>query len=147
MEAITLTATAIANLIFSKALEKGGEHLGEAVFNKIGQIVSAVRDKFKSIGMERVLTQAQDNPTEPNQKFFQQALKMQMASDSDFANQLVKLKQQLEKLEGGRQIMASGLELKDFKAKDMKQKGAEHQEMLTNVKGENIELGNLTQEN
>ena len=38
MEAITLTATAIASLIFSKALEKGGEQLGEAVFNKIGQI-------------------------------------------------------------------------------------------------------------
>ena len=147
MEPITLTAKAIATVIFTKALEKGSENLGEAVFNKIGQIVSAVRDKFKSIGMEGVLTQAQNNPTEPNQKFFQQALEMQMASDSEFAKKLVELKEQLEKLEGSRQIMASGLELKDFKAQDLKQKGAAHQEMLTNVKGENIELGNLTQEN
>ena len=70
-----------------------------------------------------------------------------MNSDPEFAEKLIKLKEQLEKLEGGRQIMASGVKLKDFKAKDMKQKGAAYQEMLTNVEGENIELGNLTQEN
>ncbi len=39
MEAVTLTAGAIATLIFSKAVEKGGENLGEAVSHKIGQIV------------------------------------------------------------------------------------------------------------
>jgi hypothetical protein len=145
---VTATATAIAAVIFNKAIEKGGENLGEAVSNKIGQIVSVVRNKFKSIGMEGVLTQAQDNPTEPNQKFFQQALEMQMTSDSDFVKKLVELKEQLEKMEGGRQIMASGLELEgDLKAEDMKQKGGQHQEMLTNVKAKNIDLGNLTQEN
>jgi hypothetical protein len=145
---ITATATAIATVIFNKAIEKGGENLGEAVSNKIAQIVSVVRNKFKSIGMEGVLTQAQDNPTEPNQKFFQQALEMQMTSDSDFVKKLVELKEQLEKMAGGRQIMASGLELEgDLKAKDMKQKGGQHQEMLTNVKAKNIDLGNLTQEN
>ena len=87
---ITATAIAIATVIFTKAIERGGENLGEAVSNKIGQIVSVVRDKFKSIGMEGVLTQAQDNPTEPNQKFFQQALEMQMTSDSDFAEKILK---------------------------------------------------------
>jgi hypothetical protein len=145
---ITATATAIAAVIFNKAIEKGGENLGEAVSKKIGQIVSVVRNKFKSIGMEGVLTQAQDNPTEPNQKFFQQALEMQMTSDSDFVKKLVELKEQLEKLEGSRQIMASGLELEgDLKAQDMKQKGGQYQEMLTNIKAKNIDLGNLTQEN
>lgn len=85
---ITTTETAIAAVIFNKAIEKGGENLGEAVSNKIGQIISAVRNKFKGVGMERVLTQAQNNPTKPNQKFFQQALEMQMTSDSEFANKL-----------------------------------------------------------
>jgi len=144
---INATAVAITSVIFTKALEKSAENLGEAVCNKIGLIICVIRDKFKTTGMEGVLTQVQENSTEPNWKFFQQALEMQMTSDSDFANQLVKLKQQLEKLEGGRQVMASELELKDFKAKDMKQKGAVYQEMLTNVKGENVEFGNLTQEN
>jgi hypothetical protein len=145
---ITTTATAIAAVIFNKAIEKSGENLGEAVFNKIGQIVSAVRDKFKGVGMERVLTQVQDNPTEPNQKFFQQALEMQMISDSTFANKLVELKEQLEKMASGRQIMASRLELEgDLTAGDMKQIGGQQQEMLTNVKAINIDLGNLTQEN
>ncbi|NJR47276.1 MAG: hypothetical protein HC775_16855 [Hyellaceae cyanobacterium CSU_1_1] len=39
---ITATATAIAAVIFNKAIEKGGENLGEAAYNKIGQIVSAI---------------------------------------------------------------------------------------------------------
>ena len=44
--------------------------------------------------------------------------------------------------------MASELELEgDLKAKDMTQQGGKHQEMLTNVKAKNIDLGNLTQEN
>ncbi|MGL4879485.1 MAG: hypothetical protein ACRC8K_00285, partial [Waterburya sp.] len=71
-----------------------------------------------------------------------------MEDDQDFAKKLVELKEQLEKMEGGRQIMASGLELEgDLKAQDMKQKGGQHQEMLTNVKAKNIDVGNLTQEN
>ena len=145
---ITTTATAIAAVIFNKAIEKSGENLGGAVSNKIGQIVSAVRNKLKGVGMERVLTQVQDNPTESNQEFFQQALEMQMISDSIFANKLLELKEQLEKMEGGRQIMLSGLELEgDLKVQDMKQKGGQQQEMLTDVKAKNMGLGNLTQEN
>ena len=42
MEAVTLTAGAIATLIFSKAVEKGGEKLGEAVSEKIGQLVKVI---------------------------------------------------------------------------------------------------------
>lgn len=145
---ITATATLIATTIFTKALERGGENLGEAVSNKITQIINTIRNKFKSIGMEGALTQAQVNPTEPNQKFFQQALEMQMTSDLEFAKKLVELKEQLEELEGSRQIMATGIELEgDLKAQDMKQKGGKHQEMLTNIKAQNIDLGNLTQEN
>lgn len=144
---ITATATAIAVVIFNKAIEKGGENLGEAVSNKIGQIVTAVRNKFKGVGMEGALPQAGTNPTEESKNLFQQVLTMQMNSDPKFAEKLIELKEQLEKLEGGRQTMASGLKLKDFKAQDMKQKGAAYQEMLTDVEGENIELGNLTQEN
>lgn len=144
---ITATATAIAAVIFNKAIEKGGENLGEAVSNKIGQIISAVRDKFKGVGMEGALPQAVTNPSEESKNLFQQVLTMQMNSDPKFAEKLIELKEQLEKLEGGRQIMASGLKLKNFKAQDMKQKGAAYQEMLTDVEGENIELGNLTQEN
>jgi hypothetical protein len=37
---ITAIATAIAAVIFNKAIEKGAENLGEAVFNKASQIVS-----------------------------------------------------------------------------------------------------------
>lgn len=36
---ITATATAIAAVLFNKAIKKGGEDLGEAVFRKVGQII------------------------------------------------------------------------------------------------------------
>ena len=70
MEPVTLTAGTIASLIFSKALEKGGEQLGEAVSDKIGQLLKVIREKFKSKGMEGILTQAQDNPIETNKSVF-----------------------------------------------------------------------------
>jgi hypothetical protein len=71
-----------------------------------------------------------------------------MEEGEDFAKKLIELIKQLEKMEGGRQIMASGLELEgDLRAQDMMQKGGQSQEMLTSVKAKNINLGNLIQEN
>ena len=144
---IIATATAIATVVFNKAIEQSGREVGKAVTDKIGQILTAVQNKFKGVGMEGALPQAGTNPTEESKNLFQQVLTMQMNSDPQFAEKLIELKEQLEKLEGGRQIMASGLKVKDFKAQDMKQKGAAYQKMLTDVEGENFELGNLTQEN
>lgn len=145
---ITATATAIAAVIFNKAIEKSGENLGEAVSNKIGQLLNLIREKFQQERVEGKLLKAQEDPSEKNKDRFKQELAELMEDDEDFANKLVELKKQLEKMEGGRQIMASGLELEgDFKAQDMKQKSGQHQEMLTNVKAKNIDLGNLTQKN
>jgi hypothetical protein len=49
MEPLTLTAltTAIATIISTKALEKGGERLGEAVLEKSGKLVEQLRQKNK----------------------------------------------------------------------------------------------------
>lgn len=145
---ITSTATAIAVIVFNKAIEKGGEDLGEAVSNKIGELLNFVKGKFKQEGVEGKLLKAQEDPSEKNQDRFKRELTELMEDDNDFAKKLLKLKEQLENLEGGRQIMASGLELEgDLKAKDIKQKGGKQQEMLTNIKAKNIDLGNLTQKN
>lgn len=149
MEIVTLTtaATAIATVIFNKAIEKGGENLGQEVSNKIGQLRKLIRDKFQQEGVEGKLLKAQDDPSEKNQDKFKRELAEVMEEDEDFAKKLIELIKQLEKMEGGRQIMASGLELEgDLKAQDMKQKGGQNQEMLTSVKAKNIDLGNLTQE-
>lgn len=150
IEPVTITATAnvIATIIFNKAIEKGGENLGEAVSNKIGELLDFVGGKFKQEGVEGKLLKAKKDPSEKNKDRFKRELTELMEYDEDFAKKLVKLKEQLENLEGSRQIMASGIQLEgDLKAKDMKQEGGQNQEMLTNIKAKNIELGNLTQEN
>lgn len=144
---ITATATAITTVIFSKAIEKSGENLGDVVSDKIGQLLHFIREKFKAEGIEGKLNKTQEEPSEKNKSRFEHELAQQMEDDDDFAKKLIELKEQLEKLEGSRKLMASGLKLSgDLKAKDMKQKGGEHLEMITNVEAQNIDVGNLTQE-
>jgi uncharacterized protein YajQ (UPF0234 family) len=150
MEPVTITtvATAIATIFFTKVIEKPAENLGQEVSNKISQLLNLIRDKFQQEGVEGKLLKAQDDPSEKNQDKFKRELIDLMEEDEDFAKKLMELIKQLEKIDGGRQIMASGLELEgDLQAKDMMQKGGQNQEMLVNVKAKNIDLGNLTQEN
>ena len=103
---------------------------------------------IKKEGVEVKLLKAQEDPLETNKNRFKRELTEWMEDDDNFAQKLVELKEQLENLEGGRQIIASGFELEgNLKAKDIKQKGGQHQEMFTNFKAKYIDLDNLSQEN
>jgi hypothetical protein len=78
-------------------------------------------------------------------------LAAQMEEDAGFAAELKDLLAQLEAAGVVRQVMASGIEISgDLEAEDMSQKasrgGSIEQEMLTDVKAQNIRLGNLSQE-
>ena len=96
MEPLSLTANVIATTIFSKALEKGGEQLGEAIFDKIGQLLNLIRDKFQKEGVEGKLTKAQEEPSEKNKSRFEQELTYQMEDDEAFAQKLKALMDELE---------------------------------------------------
>ena len=145
---ITATASVVSAVILNKAIEKGGENFGDTVSNKIGQIINFIRDKFKKEGVEVKLLKAQEHPSRENKDRFRRELTELMEYDENFDQKLVELKEQLENLEGGHQIIASGLELEgNLKAKDIKQKGSQHQEMFTNVKAKDIDFDNLSQEN
>ena len=109
MEPITTT---IATLVLSKALEKGCEQLGDAISDKIGQLVNLIREKFQKQGMDGALVQAETNPTEENKKFFQQVLEMQMQSDSEFAQKLKGLIDELKSDEQVNQIFFKGVNVK-----------------------------------
>ena len=78
-------------------------------------------------------------------------LATQLAEDTGFAAELKELLGQLEAAGVVRQVMASGIAVSgDLEAGDMSQKasrgGSIEQEMLTDVKAQNIKLGNLSQE-
>ena len=152
MEPITLTATAIATLIFSKALEKGGEKLVTAISGKIGQLLNLIRKKFQQEGVEGKLTKAQEEPNEKNKSRFERELAEQMEDDEAFAKQLKELVEQIKaEDEKVRQIILSEIELTgNLKAQGIRQEatcsGAVEQEMLKKVKAQNIDVGNLSQE-
>ncbi len=150
MELVTL-ATAITTLIFSEALKEGGKTLGKGVSEHIARLVTVIREKFKAVGTEGLLTRAQNQPTESNKSIFKAELETQINEDETFANHLKELVNQLESSEIIRQVMASGIEISgDLEAEDMSQKATRsssvQQEMLKDVKAQNLKLGNLSQE-
>lgn len=152
MEPITLTAAAIATLFFSEAAKEGGKSLGAGISKLVSQLMTTVRNKFKAAGTEGLLARAEKQPTEANMTLVQGELVAQMEEDGEFATQLQELLSQLEAEGVVRQVMVSGIEVAgDLEAENMSQKasrgGSVEQEMLTNVKVQNIRLGNLSQEN
>ncbi len=147
VEPITATATAIAILVGTKAVEKVGEKLGEGISDKVGEIINTVRNKFKTVDMEEALTDVQENPNEENKKFFQKVLEKQMKADDDFAQKLIDLKQQFDKMEGSSKIMAEGAIFEDAEIGKMKQKGGDKQEMANRATIKRTKIDEMIQEN
>lgn len=151
MEPITVIATTIATLFFSEAAKEGGKSLGTGISRLVNQLVVAVRNRFKAAGTEGLLARAEKQPIAANVTLVEAELVAQMEEDREFAAQLQELLMQLEAAGVVRQVMASGIEVAgDLEAEDLSQKasrgGSVEQEMLTDVKAENIRLGNLSQE-
>ena len=147
-----LTAAVVVSLFFSEALKEGGKALGKGVADTFTKLVNTVREKLKAEGTEGLLKRAEKDPTEANKTKLQDELQTQIDTDSDFANQLKELVEQLQSQdEKIRQVVLSEIELTgDLKAQDISQKasrdGAVEQEMLKGVKATNIDVGNLNQE-
>jgi len=136
---------------FFRSPERRWKSFRKGVSETFAQIITAIREKFKTAGTERLLTQAQNQPTESNKSVFQAELETQMNEDETFANKLRELVKQLQVDERVRQVILSGIELSgDLEAEDITQKsmrgGSVKQEMLKDIKAQNIKLGNLTQE-
>ncbi len=151
MEPITLTAAAIATLFFSEAAKEGGKSLGAGVSKTVTQLIAAVKNKFKASGTEGLLARAEKKPTEGNVDSVKAELAVQIEEDAGFAAELKDLLAQIEAAGVVRQVMGSGIEISgDFEAENMSQKasrgGSVEQEMLTDVKAQDIRVDNLSQE-
>jgi hypothetical protein len=82
---IAATTSAIATIILSKAIEKSGEHIGDAVYQRIGNLINTVKEKFQQQGELTILTEAQENPSEQTLNQFTQELLELMIEDNEFA--------------------------------------------------------------
>jgi hypothetical protein len=148
---ITVTATAIATLIAKKALEKGGEKLGEAAFQKIGELLTAIRDKFATEGVEGKLTKVEEDPSDKNQSRLEQELVQQMEDDEAFAAKLQELMAELKSNAQVNQIFFKDVNVEgDAEVGGVEQTttrgGSANQEAVTGVKvGRNLKIGDVKQ--
>ncbi|MDJ0620650.1 MAG: hypothetical protein QNJ63_28605 [Calothrix sp. MO_192.B10] len=150
MEAITAIATTITTLIFGEALKEGGKALGKSASDKIAQLVTNIRQRFKESGTEGLLTRAEKQPTESNIAIVEAELITQMNENEAFVSHLKELLQQLEKLGVNRQEMVSGVRANSLEVKgDMTQETSKggSQVMATDldIAGDVKIDGNLTQ--
>ncbi|MGL6345066.1 MAG: hypothetical protein ACRC80_38675 [Waterburya sp.] len=147
---ITATATAIAAVIFNKAIEKSGENLGEAVSNKIGQLLNFVREKFQQESVEGKLLKAQEDPSEKNQDRFKQELADLMEDDEDFANKLKILIDEIKSDEKANTIFFKGMNIKGS-AKlgniDLKSKGGNMEAVTDSEIGGDFTMGDVNMTN
>lgn len=151
MEAITAIATTITALIFGEALKEGGKALGKSASDKIGQLVTTTRQRFKESGTEGLLIRAEKQPTESNIAIVEAELITQMSDDEVFVSHLEELLKQLEQVGVTRQVMVSGIRANTLEVKgDMAQKASKGG---IQVMGADLEIdgdvkfgGNLTQE-
>ncbi|MCC3409153.1 MAG: hypothetical protein JGK17_27005 [Microcoleus sp. PH2017_10_PVI_O_A] len=98
MEPVTAIAIAspIVSVIANKALEKGGEKLGESAYKKINQMITVVRDKLSEIRREGILIDVEAKPTEENQSELKTTIEKQMTKDADFDKKLREFVEQLK---------------------------------------------------
>ena len=153
MEPITTIATKIIVLIFSEAFNEGGRILGKSTFEKIGKLVTSIRQKFEKSGTLGLLDRAQKQPTEAHISMVESELLTQMQSDNDFAENLAEILEKIEQADTARRIMFSGIKAKQLEVKgDLTQK-AGNSGSVDMIMGSNLEIdgdvkfeGNLTQE-
>ena len=153
MEPVTMTVTAISSLIFSKALEKGGEQLGETVCKKMSQLLNVIREKFRAEEVEGKLTKAEEDPSDKNKSRFERELADQMEDDEAFAQKLQTLMDELKSDEQVNQIFFKSIKVKgDAEIGGVEQTATSdvsvRQEAVTEVEvGGNLKIGNIKQQN
>lgn len=148
-----LTGAVIVSLFFSEAIKEGGKFAVKGVADTFARLVSTIRQKLTTEGMEGLLIRAEKDPNEKNKLQLQDELQEYINADEIFANQLKLLVEELKTQDPKiRQVILSGIELtNDLKAQNITQKtsgssGSVDQTMLTNIKANNINIGDLTQE-
>lgn len=147
-----LTAAVIVSSFFSEAIKEGGKALGKGVADKFTELVNAIREKLRAEGTEGLLTRVENQPTESNKAKLQEELQTQMDADQGFTYRLKEIVEQLQAQDQRvRQVVLSEIELSgNLKTGSINQGatpgGVVEQEMVTGVKAQNIDVGNLNQE-
>jgi hypothetical protein len=119
-----LTGAVIVSLSFSEAIKEGGKFAVKGVADTFAKLVSTIRQKLTTEGMEGLLIRAEKDPNEKNKLQLQDELQEYINADEIFANQFKLLVEELKTQDPKiRQVILSGIELNgDLQAQNITQK-------------------------
>jgi hypothetical protein len=144
-----ITATAIATLLVQELAKSSA---GEAGKKLVGDLWGAIARRFKGDARaEKALEGAKTEPSEAATNKLAVYLDEEM-EEPEFAAEIRQLAEQIRQLQvAGKQEMATNLDLAgDLKAGNMGQRSMTReptdQTMVSKVKAQNINLGDMTQE-
>ncbi len=154
VDPISVIAGAITSLILPKAVEKVGEKLGEATLEKSGAIIQAARqsvqNKLEQVNSSGLLKRAEKNPTKHNIQVLEAEIIGQMEDDSEFAEQLQALVNQVQAQSSSLQMFINGLRAKNFELEKLKQvsenKGKSEQIVGQNWQVQNLKISDVSME-
>ena len=73
MDLITI-ATKVAELILTKAIEQGGRRIGDLASDKVGNLISTIRNKFQKEEIEGKINKFEKDPNDKNKLFLDGAV-------------------------------------------------------------------------
>ena len=169
MDLITI-ATKVAELILTKAIEQGGRRIGDLASDKVGNLISTIRNKFQKEEIEGKINKFEKDPNDKNKDNFIKELISQMEDDETFAEKIQEIINdkniqsilsnieaetitaknitvEAEKSDESQQEILKDIKADELKAEDIKlqakSSGNTKQEVIKNIKGKKIEASNI----
>jgi len=114
-EPVSVVAGTVITVILPKVLEKVGENIGQAVWEKSGEVIQTTHDfvqaKLQATGTAGLLTRAEANPTEANVRVLEAELVSQMEEDRELAARLQELVNQIQSQSPAVQVILDKLRI------------------------------------
>jgi len=115
-EPVSVVAGIVTTVILPKVLDTVGANIGEAVWEKSGEVIQATREfvqtKLQATGTAGLLARAEANPTEANVQVLEAELVSQMEEDREFAARLTELVNQIQSQSPAVQVILDQLRIR-----------------------------------
>jgi len=115
-ELVSVVAGIATTVILPKVLDTVGANIGEAVWEKSGEVIQATREfvqtKLQATGTAGLLARAEANPTEANVQVLEAELVSQMEEDREFAARLTELVNQIQSQSPAVQVILDQLRIR-----------------------------------
>lgn len=103
MDVSTLAGAAVTAIV-TGALTKAGEPLGKGISDKVTQLFALIKARFRSEGVDGMLTRLEKQPTEANIEHVKAELVVQLNEDRAFATKVLSLLEQIRSQPGSQRI-------------------------------------------